>query len=198
MKHVITVHGGTSFESYNDYLSYLKKKEVSLEKLRPSKDWKDTLPEELTEEYDVLSPRMPCKENARYEEWSILFEKVLDICESSVILIGHSLGGMFLAKYLSENDINREIEKTILVAAPFDDSKLEESLSEFSPGPLLERLQKNSKEVYLIHSKDDTVVPYSHLGRYRDKLPKAKVTIFDDRGHFNQTAFPELVEIVKR
>ena len=54
--------------------------------------------------YEVLIPQMPNSQNARYSEWKILFEKIISILDDEIILIGHSLGGIFLVKYFSEND----------------------------------------------------------------------------------------------
>jgi hypothetical protein len=46
---------------------------------------------------------MPNPMNARYNEWKILFKKIVLLLDDNVILIGHSLGAIFLVKYLSEN-----------------------------------------------------------------------------------------------
>jgi len=43
---------------------------------------------------------MPCIENAKYNEWKIQFEKYLKRTDNDLILIGMSLGGIFLTKYL--------------------------------------------------------------------------------------------------
>jgi predicted alpha/beta hydrolase family esterase len=65
---------------------------------------------------------MPNKQNAQYEEWKLVFEKIIDKLDENFILIGHSLGAMFIVKYLSENTISKTIEKTLLLGTPFDDN----------------------------------------------------------------------------
>jgi hypothetical protein len=71
---VIAIHGGETFDTYEDYISYLKNTDVSLENFKPSKGWKNTLAERLGDSYEILLPIMPNKTNARYED--ILTKKV--------------------------------------------------------------------------------------------------------------------------
>lgn len=195
---VIIIHGGTTFDNYEDYLSYLKNKEITLDKLKLKKDWKDTLQEKLGENFEVLSPRMPNGTNARYEEWKIWFDRIIPLLNDSLIFIGHSLGGIFLAKYFSENEISKIIKATILIAPPFDDENSEESLSDFKLPSSLSKFAKQSGEIYLIQSKDDPVVSFEQLGKYKNALPNAKTIIFENREHFKQETFPEIIELIKK
>ncbi len=52
-KQILVIHGGNVFDTHDEYVLYLKNKEVSLEKLR-FKDWKRNLSEVLGTTYDVL------------------------------------------------------------------------------------------------------------------------------------------------
>lgn len=40
---IIFIHGGSSFETYRDYIADLKKREITREKLKPRRYWKDWL-----------------------------------------------------------------------------------------------------------------------------------------------------------
>jgi len=195
---VVVIHGGTTFDTYEDYISYLKNKEISLDKLRLRKSWKNDLPGKLGDNFDVLLPRMPNGTNARYEEWKIWFERIIPFFNKGVILIGHSLGGMFLAKYLSENTFPKIIKAVLLIAAPFDDADSEESLANFKLPSSLERFAQQVKIIYLIQSKDDPVVPFEQLKKYKQALPNAKTMIFSNREHFGQETFPEMVQLIKK
>lgn len=197
MKQIIVIHGGTTFDTHENYISYLKNKEISLEKLKLRKYWRDTLPEKMGNDVEVLLPQMPNNTNARYEEWKIWFERMMPFFSEHIILVGHSLGGIFLAKYLSENTIPRTITATILIAAPFDDENIEESLIDFALPVSLEKFVKQSKNIFLIHSKDDPVVPFDQLRKYQQALPNAKEIVFNDREHFNQEVFPEIIDLIK-
>ena len=195
---IVIISGGTTFDTYRDYISYLKNKEISLEKLRPRRDWKDTLADKLGDNFDILFPKMPNVTNARYKEWKIYLERIVTFLKKNVILIGHSLGGIFLAKYLSEHSFPKRIKATILVAAPFDDANSEESLADFKLSPSLSKFAEQGGMIQLIHSKDDPVVPFEQLGKYKQALPNAKTVIFDKRKHFNQETFPEIIELIKK
>ena len=195
---IVVIHGGTTFDTYEEYISYLRNKEISLEKLRMQRDWKDTLAERLGENYEVLFPRMPNGTNARYVEWKIWFERIIPLLNEDVILVGHSLGGIFLAKYLSENSFPKRIKATILIATPFDDTDSEEKLIDFKLPDSLAKFAKQGGAIYLIHSRDDLVVPFEQLGKYKQALAKAKTVIFEDRDHFKQETFPEVVELIRK
>ena len=68
---------------------------------------------------NYMYPQMPNKQNADYQAWKIEFEKILPDLDKDSILIGHSLGGIFLAKYLSENKLAQKLDSLHLVAAPY-------------------------------------------------------------------------------
>ena len=194
-KQVLVIHGGNAFEKYEEYLSYLKNKEVTIEKITRN-DWKDSLGKALGDEYQVLAPRMPNGQNARYSEWKIWFEKIVPLLDEPVILIGHSMGGIFLAKYLSENVLPKKITATFLVAAPYN-AEMGESLVDFALTRDLTKLNEQVGKIFLYQSKDDPVVPFSHVEKYHKELPNATLRIFEDKQHFNQPELPELVEDIK-
>ena len=197
MQQVVAIHGGTSFDTHEEYLAFIKTREITLEKLKQCEDWKASLPRELGDTFEVLLPKMPNGTNAKYAEWRIWFERCLDFIQDDVILIGHSLGGIFLAKYLAEASVPCRIRATLLVAAPFDDTDTVESLNDFRLPVSLEKMAAQGGAIYLVHSKDDPVVPYEQTAKYQRALPLAQLMPFDNRGHFNQTEFPELVALLQ-
>lgn len=199
-KQIVLIHGGTSFATYENYISYLQTKEIKIEKLRPRREWKDSLVTELGENYDILLPRMPNGTNARYKEWKIWLDNITKVLNDEVVLIGHSLGGIFLAKYLSENTLPKRVIAAVLVAAPYDNAESadgKESLIDFTLPSSLERFAKQCGKIYLLHSQDDPVVPFAQLDKYKSALPNAETVVFEDREHFNQETFPEIVGIIK-
>lgn len=193
---VFIIHGGNAFNSYDDYLTDLKQKEVSLEMLKLS-DWKSSLGAVLGEMFEVLIPRMPNPQNAKYFEWKIFFEKYIPLLDDGVILIGHSLGGIFLAKYLSEEIYPKKIRATLLVAAPFNTPHVHPYV-DFNLLNSLEGLAAQGGAVFFYHSKDDQVVPFSDFENYRVALPGAQFRTFEDRQHFNGEAFPEIAEDIRK
>ena len=194
-KQVIVIHGGDSFDTYEEFLDSLKNWEVSLESFLPKSDWKSVLQSELGEEYEVLLPRMPNKQNAKYDEWKIWFEKMLPFARDNALLVGHSMGGLFLVKYLSENEFPKKISGLFLVAAPHSRTKDIGSLQLKSN---LEKVWEQCQNIHLYQSQDDQIVPASEAEEYKKAWLGAKLHIFEDRGHFNQEKFPEIVEEIKR
>ncbi|MCH7641515.1 alpha/beta hydrolase [Patescibacteria group bacterium] len=195
---IVAIHGGDTFDTYKDYISFLKNRKIDPERLKPKKDWKNTLLEQLGENYEVLLPSMPNNTNARYLEWKIWFERIIPFIKKNAILIGHSLGGIFLAKYLSQNTMSKNTKAAILVAAPFDDADSKESLASFKLPSSLKKFSGQTGKIYVIHSKDDPVVPFEDLRKYQRALPNAETMIFDNKEHFNQETFPEIVKLIKR
>ncbi len=77
-KQVVVIHGGDTFESYEEYLNFLRKYEIDIERYkRDLGDWKQSLRPKLGEDYEVIIPVMPNKSNAQFEEFPELVEDVL-------------------------------------------------------------------------------------------------------------------------
>lgn len=185
-KQILAIHGGEVFSTYEQYIDFLKSAQIDLEQ---KKSWRSTLPEALGEGFEVILPQMPNKLNAKYHEWKIWFEKYFPFLAGNIILVGHSLGAIFIAKYLSKEAFPPKIKATFLIAAPYTES-------DFSLDSL-KKFEEQGGEIFLYHSKDDPVVPFSELEKYQKALPNAHVRVFEDRKHFNQEQFSELVEAIK-
>lgn len=193
-KQIIVIHGGDTFETYDKYLTFLRNYEINIERYKTNKDdWKPWLREKLGDEYEVILPIMPNKTNAVFSEWKLWFEKLIPFLDDGVVLVGHSLGGAFLVKYLSENKFPKKISGVFLVGAVYDKDFEGYPLVSFSL-PITLNLQTDN--IFLYHSEDDPVVPFSALGDYKKALPQAITTIFKDRQHLNQVEFLELAEDV--
>ena len=195
-KQILFIHGGSTFKSYREYLSHLKSIEIDLDRYRKTK-WSDSLNIGLGNKFDVLLPKMPNPSNAKYNEWKIIFNKISKLLEKNVILIGHSLGAIFLIKYLSENKFPKKILATLLISPPHDDDGMEESLGDFILPKSLKKLNNQGGKIFIYQSKDDPVVPYSHLEKYKKALPNAIIREFKNREHFNQPKFPELIKDIR-
>lgn len=196
MRQVVVIHGGGTFDTHEEYLAWLNAYEISLEKTQTER-WKTTLDDALGEDYEVIQPRMPNAFDAQYPEWKLWFEKYLALLGDDLILVGHSLGAIFLAKYLSEETVSKHILGTFLIAAPFDSADVEYSLSDFALPESLSKCAEQSRVIHFYHSTDDEVVPFTDLAKYQKVLPYARATIFGDKGHFSMEEFPELVADIK-
>ncbi|MEK7585853.1 MAG: alpha/beta hydrolase [Patescibacteria group bacterium] len=194
---ILVIHGGMTFKNRKDYLHFLKTRPISVEKRNY---WStDYLDKELGKKFEIIWPRMPLQDNATYQDWKIHFERYFPYLRNNIILIGGSLGGIFLAQYLSENKFPKKILSTYLVCPPFDDTCFDEDLvGGFKLKKDLSLIEKNSKNLTLMFSKDDDDVPVEHAEKYRAKLKNAKIIIYKSKnGHFRITKFPEIVRMIK-
>jgi len=195
---IFIIHGGNTFKTNKDYLLYLKTREIKLEKKLRWYD--DYLDKQLGKKFEIIRPRMPLQDYAKYNDWKIYFERHIPYLKNNIILIGSSLGGIFLAKYLSEHKFPKKILSTYLICPPFEDTLPKDSLAGgFKLKPNVSLIEKNSKNLHLLFSKDDDVVPVSHAKKYKNKYKNAEITIYKSKnGHFNISKFPEIIKMIKR
>lgn len=197
-KQVIVMHGGEAFDTYEQYMENLLKEEIDYRDFF-KKGWKKTLSLLLGENFEVLTPRMPNEANAKYAEWKIWFDKIVPFIMDGVILIGHSLGGMFLARYLAENRLPKKIKATMIVASPHTEN-MDRSLADFVIPKDLKLFEEQGGEIFLYYSNDDPLVSEAlkHLENYKKSLPKSHVRVFTDRGHFSGEEFPEILADIRK
>ncbi len=196
-KQVVVIHGGKTYRTYKEYISSLEKYKIDFEKIK-NEGWKDILEEKLGKGFEVIYPEMPNPSNAKYLEWKIWFEKIIPFLESKVVLVGHSLGGIFLVKYLSENKFPKKILAAFFIAAPYDDKDADYSLADFKLKKDISRLQAQAEKLFIWQSVDDDVVSFTDFEKYKKVLPEAIYRAFRNKGHFTQNNFPEIVQEIKK
>ncbi len=194
---LLFIHGGMTFKNRREYLDYLWTREISLEK---KEKWHRTyLDEKLGRQFEIIRPNMPLSDDAKYEDWKIHFERYLTFLRAGDILIGSSLGGMFLAKYLSENKLSKKFLSVYLVAPPYDGNLPgEELVGGFRLKSDLSLLEKSCRHLHLLFSENDDVVPPTHAAKYAIKLESAHIAIYSHIvGHFKVAEFPEIIKMIK-
>lgn len=187
-----------TFKNKQSYLDFLWKRSVSIEKRTTREN--EYLWKKLAKKIKIIKPYMPCKDNAKYHEWKIHFEKYLPYINEQTILIWKSLGGIFLAKYLSENQLSHKILSVYLVCPPYNNKLNNEDLVGWFKLPAdLSMLQWSCKNLYLLFSQDDPIVPINHSEKYRKKLNNAKILIYNNKnGHFKIEKFPEIIKLINK
>jgi predicted alpha/beta hydrolase family esterase len=196
VKHVIIVHGGSCWTSYAEYLADLKATEFSID-FTPRRPWQKNLGEKLGSGFKVLGLEMPNWQNAKYQEWKIWFEKAMAVSERPPVVVGHSLGGIFLTKYFSETASPREIKGMFLVGTPYRTHAENPDFGDFAlKGPPV-RLKKLGDKIHFYHGEDDSFVPFTDLKKYQNLLPEAVIKTFKNRGHFVGNNLPELARDIR-
>lgn len=198
-RQLLFIHGGSAYSRYDDFLEHLKS--VPLERVLQTntKRWSDDLRLLHREGFEVYMPSMPNAQNAKYEEWRIWFERHFEILQDEVVLIGWSLGAYFLLRYLVERDLPFSPKSLFLIASPYTTEGLEgDDCADFTFDPvLLGEVEKKASDIHIFHSTDDFVVPYEHALKLKEAIPLAQLHTFEDRNHFLQPEFPELIELIK-
>ena len=150
----------------------------------------------LGSEYYVHYPRMPEEEGQGYEAWRAQISKELAALDDEIILVGHSLGCSMLLKYISEEKVENSVAGVFLIAAPYwgaggwqmDEFKLDEDHT----SKLLKAVP-----VFFYHSRDDDIVPFTHLALHAEKFPQATIREFDGRGHQFNNDLSEVAADIK-
>ena len=197
---VFYIHGGDSYSNHDAFLNDLRVRiPRDLPNVPKRNKWTETFRADLGDEYEVFMPSMPNSQNAKYEEWKIWFERHFDYLEGEVTVVGWSLGGMFFSKYLTEEQFPISIKALVLMAPPFGPIEGEdEDCGDFVfDTDNLHILAEKTKNIVIMHSKDDFVVPYNHALKFKAALPTAELITFEDKNHFLIPEFPELIAKIK-
>lgn len=185
--------GGEVFENREKYLAWLE--ENFGEQGTPG-SWKNWISDGLLDTHKTTRIHFPDTLNADYDAWKIAFEKHFDSLDNQeeFSIIAHSLGGIFIAKYLCENNFIQKIDALHLVAPVW--SHPESAIhytGNFSFDPeKLKNLSKNCGKVTIWASKDDEIVNFEDSEKYHEVIKGSTLRTFSDRGHFLGAHFIEL------
>ena len=144
----------------------------------------------LGDGYDVRFPRMPDPDDPAYVPWKERVQAEIAGLDEDALLVGHSLGGSVLLKYLSESNRKRAVPGLFLVATPLWGPQMQQFMLQENFGAGLSEVRR----IFLYHSRDDDMVPFAHLDRYARALPQAAVRELDGYGHLFENGCRELVE----
>ena len=141
------------------------------------------------------TPEMPRAYNPDYSQWRKHFE-AYEIGAQS-LLVGHSCGGGFLVRWLSENKV--KVARTVLVAPWLDPEKLgcAPGFFDFSIDPEL----GSRTDLHIVASDNDMADIETSVKVIRAALAGATFHLMPGQGHFcfsdmNTAAFPALLEIL--
>jgi predicted alpha/beta hydrolase family esterase len=154
------------------------------------------LQKQLGSDYEVLAPDMPDPDHPAYQAWRDQIEQELGKLDADALLIGHSLGGSMLLKYLAEGTYQRPIAGLFLVSVPYW-GKQGWELEYAVPDDFASHLP-SIRQLFLYHSRSDEDVPFSSLLRYQEHLPQATVRVLDGKEHSFTDGLPLLAQDIKR
>lgn len=149
----------------------------------------------LGDDFEIIHPMMPAPNRPDYQEWRTKLDKELARIKDNAILIGHSLGGSVLLKYLTEEKIIRPFAGLFIISAPCWGEDGWES-EDFEMGDTL-LAHADVPQINLYHSVDDEVVPVRHLKYYAARIKGAITHEVSGYGHLFFDGFPELADDIK-
>jgi hypothetical protein len=183
MRSAIIIHG------YNDESEYR-----DVDRPAPSNDhWIPWLQRKL-QLNGILAqaPDMPGFYEPTYESWRAMLER-FDL-DKNTTLVGHSCGGGFLVRYLSEHDVT--VGKVVLVAPWLDpDKEIDKDFFDFE---IDEHIAAKTAGLVVMYSTDDMGTVLRSIARLKEATRNIEFKEFTDKGHFvrgslGTDAFPELL-----
>lgn len=185
MKRAILLHGLPSKSEYYD----LSQPSLS------NAHWFPWLQKQLiAQNYKVDTPEVFQSYKMVWDDWVKEVER-LEIDEQTTVL-GHSMGGGFWIRYLSENP-SIKVQKVVLVAPWLNLSHEEDTdFFDFKFNP---DIIDQAEQFIVIESDDDGIDMQNTVEYLRKNIPEAKYLTFHNYGHFcysdlKTDAFPELLE----
>ncbi len=138
-----------------------------------------------------VAPEMPKPYDPIYVEWVAGLEQFK--INDETILIGHSCGGGFLLKYLSERP--ELCPKKVVLVAPWLDP--EKTISKPFFDFTIDANLATRTDLHIFISSNDFVGCLKSFEIIKKALPGAHWHEFSDREHFCTTDFPELLDVLK-
>lgn len=159
-------------------------------------NWYGWAKKRINEVPDVVCTlkNMPDPVTARESIWLPFMEKDLK-CDEETAIIGHSSGAAAAMRYAETH----KVFAIILVGAYTSDlgDENERESGYFSRPWEWEKIRTNVKYILQFGSTDDPFLPWEEQQEVADGL-KTDLYKYSDRGHFQNTAFPELIDAVKK
>lgn len=165
----------------------------------PYKNWFPWLKKELGKrKLNCLVPNFPSPYKQDYGSWQEVLKSYVKIgcITENTIFVTHSLGGIFLVKFLIENKIK---VKKIIGVAGFNNLKFEDDMKLYESfyRESISLAKEHCKERICIYSNNDSYVPLSEAEKFAEEIDAEKVLI-PNAGHFNEKAgYKEFKEILK-
>ena len=167
-KKVIFVHGYTASSKVNWYPDISKE----LDKLG----------------VDYSIPDFPGGEHPQNRDWLEILNREVRAADKPIVLVGHSLGTRAILLYLEKTQ--QKVDTVILIAPPGNKSEKWKKYSEGGVADFfiydidLEKLKAFANTFIVVHSKDDSSVPYEEGVDIANAL-NAKLVTFEDKDHLS-------------
>ncbi len=142
------------------------------------------------------TPEVPEPFSFNWDSWAKEVERFEITPET--ILVGHSMGGGFWVKYLSEHP-EISVAKLVLVAPWLNPDH--ERNTDFFDFRIDTTIQERCNELIIFASDNDMQSVQDSIAFLQNKIPTATLRTFHDYGHFTMRSmktdvFPELLKVI--
>lgn len=149
--------------------------------------------------YHVTVPQFPNPDAPNFQDWSRELEKYREYINENSVLIGHSLGGLFLLRVLERLSV--PIRAAFFVAAPIGVKPIRyyESDKKFSGFDFdWETIKKKAKHFDVFHSDNDPYVCLDNGKQLAEHLG-VSLTFIPNAGHLNaETGYTKLEPLLEK
>lgn len=144
--------------------------------------------------HEVRVPELPLQRGEALEMQPLLelMEEKIGVLDQDDILLGHSLGGALAVRYLEYVELKSTPRALVLVAAPWKVNH-PDLRSLFMTDLDYDVVPWKASEFVVVHSPDDSLVPFDHAQKWVDVL-KARLVDADGNGHYMDAQYPALLE----
>ncbi len=137
---------------------------------------------------DAQTLEMPVSYNPVYEDWKTEFEKYK--VDENTILVGHSCGGGFLVRWLSENKV--KVGKVVLVEPWIDvEKELQTGMFDFE---IDKDFPQRTEKTTIFYGEDCEPELKLSIDKLKDTLVGVDIKVLPGvREHFCKPTFPEIL-----
>lgn len=192
MKRAILIHGWNTKDEYYD----------ASRPTASNDHWFPWLTKKLMlADIHTVSLEMPNGYYPEYDVWKRELER-FDIDENT-ILVGHSCGGGFLVRWLSEGD--RRVGKVVLVAPwlGYGANSYGDFDENFFDFRMDRSIASRAESLEILYSTDDEPSIQKSVQDILEGIDDVRIHEFSDKGHFVMSSLdgeesPELLEVITR
>lgn len=144
--------------------------------------------------FDVLVPELPNPEDPDRDVWTETLAKTCAPLTENDIIVGHSLGGAAVLRMLEAAEARSTPHAVVLISTPWmikDDRFRGFFMSELD----FEVLMWRAAKFYVVHAKNDSIIPVEHGNRYAEVF-HAELVNPEIGEHFQGEEYPILLETI--
>ena len=161
-----------------------------------SHDFVEWLSKSLGNGYEIQCPIIEDPEAPEFSMWKSMFNHKLANLTGEVILIGHSLGGSMLLKYISEEETNLRIKGLLLISVPYW-GRDGWNVNDFTLKGNFQNHLPELRKVHLYHCLNDPIVPCDHMKHYQTHFTDAIAHQLSGNDHAFKNGLQKVVETIK-